>query len=98
MTTRIVGSRVIEVQWRIPATPNGVIIRYTVYVTPLSVSVGAPASQVDENNTQATQFVSKYNINFINCHMHDYNIVHFPFNLMGILYTFALQPGVYKLL
>ena len=35
---RIVGIKTIEISWRPPAVANGVIIRYTIYITLFGVS------------------------------------------------------------
>ncbi len=52
---RIVDVKVIEVSWRPPAVPNGVIIRYTIYITPFGVSSDDGTGDED---VQASNFIT----------------------------------------
>ena len=55
---RIISATVIEVSWRPPAVPNGEIIRYTVYLIPLTSATGDQTSRQKRQVVQSPDIIS----------------------------------------
>ena len=58
ITVRIISATVIEVSWRPPAVPNGEIIRYTVYLIPLTSTTGDQTSRQKRQVVQSPDIIS----------------------------------------
>lgn len=59
MAARLVRTPVVEVTWREPASPNGIIVYYTVYATTPTVRLTLGGGQYSSSSLDETSIVRK---------------------------------------
>ena len=59
VTVRIVTPVIVEVKWKAPAAPLGVIVLYTVYVTPLNTGIDQPTRKKRQTSSEGVQIIKQ---------------------------------------